>query len=92
MVHGPRLYPLNILKLNVAHNLLLYGYKAIQSVREMSANILHNLLLYRVIHEECHSFRELICHVMLMKKVHMNMGPIFHISGDMRSTIFEIEL
>ena len=34
-------------------------------------------LIYRVIHEECHSFRELICHVMLMKKVHMNMGPIF---------------
>ena len=48
--------------------------------------------IYRVIHEECHSFRELICHVMLMKKVHMNMCPIFHITGDMRSTIFEIEL
>ena len=26
------------------------------------------------------------------EKVHMNMGPIFHITGDMRSTIFEIEL
>ena len=51
-----------------------------------------NIYIYRVIHEECHSFRELICHVMLMKKVHMNMGPIFHITGDMRSTIFEIEL
>ena len=50
------------------------------------------LSIYRVIHEECHSFRELICHVMLMKKVHMNKGPIFHITDDMRSTIFEIEL
>ena len=48
--------------------------------------------IYRVIHEECHSFRELTCHVMLMKKVHMSKGPIFHITGDMRSTIFEIEL
>ena len=47
--------------------------------------------IYRVIHEEYHSFRELICHVMLMKKVHMNMGPIFHITGNI-STIFEIEL
>ena len=51
-----------------------------------------DIFIYRVIHEECHSFREMICHVMLMKKVHMNMGPIFHITGDMRSTIFEIEL
>ena len=51
-----------------------------------------HITLYRVINEECHYFRELICHVMLMKKVHMNMGSIFHITGDMRSTIFEIEL
>ena len=36
--------------------------------------------LYRVIHEECHSFRELICHVRLMKKVHINMGPISIVS------------
>ena len=48
--------------------------------------------IYKVIHEECHLFRELICDVMLMKKFHMNMGPIFNITGDMRSTIFEIEL
>ena len=52
----------------------------------------HEDKIYRMIHEEYHSFRELICHVMLMKKVHMNMGPIFHITGDMRSTVFEIEL
>ena len=37
--------------------------------------------LYRVIHEECHLFVELICHLMLMKKVHMNMGPIFNSFG-----------
>ena len=49
-------------------------------------------IIYRVILEECHSFRELICHVMPMKEVHMNMGTIFNITGDMRSTIFEIEL
>ena len=38
--------------------------------------------IYRVIYEERHSFRELICHVMLMKKVHMNMGPIFNSFGE----------
>ena len=37
--------------------------------------------IYRVIHEECHSFRELIFHVMLMKKVQMNKGPIFNSFG-----------
>ena len=40
------------------------------------------ICIYRVIHEECHSFGELICHVMLMKKVHMNMGPIFNSFGE----------
>ena len=37
--------------------------------------------VYRVFHEECHSFREFICHVMLMKKVHMNNGLIFNNFG-----------
>ena len=40
------------------------------------------IYIYRVIHEERHSFRELICHVMQMKKVHMNMGPIFNSFGE----------
>ena len=38
--------------------------------------------IHLVIHEECYSFRELICHVMLVKKVHMNMGPIFNSFGE----------
>ena len=42
---------------------------------------IHIYTVYRVIHEECHSFRELIRHVMLMKKVHMNNGPIFNSFG-----------
>ena len=42
----------------------------------------HLFAKYRVIHEECHSFRELICHVMLMEKVHMNKGPIFNSFGE----------
>ena len=37
-----------------------------------------------MIHEEYHSFRELICHVMLMKKVRMNNGPIFNSFGKIR--------
>ena len=40
------------------------------------------MYIYRVIHEERYSFSELICHVMLMKKVHMNMGPIFNSFGE----------
>ena len=39
-------------------------------------------IIYRVIHEECHSFRELIYHVMLMKKVNMNNGSIFNSFGE----------
>ena len=39
-------------------------------------------IIYRVIHEECQAFRELICHVTLIKKVHMNKGPILNSFGE----------
>ena len=64
-------------------NTLRYGRnRDMEGWHSRSEGLGSRLEIYRVIHEECHSFRELICHVMLMKKVHMNKGPILNSFGE----------
>ena len=45
-----------------------YSMKKKNETSCVSMNVYYDHEVYRVINEECHSFRELICHVMQMKK------------------------
>ena len=45
----------------------IWKFKVTVPLCNLNSKLFASEGLYRVIHEECHSFRELICHIMLME-------------------------